>query len=93
MSGLVGKELEESSKTLASIDPNQIWAIANALVKVFRSGGKLIVFGNGGSAADAQHLAAEFSGTLPDGAGTDERHRADQPVQHHGHRQRLQLRS
>ena len=62
MSGLVGKELEESSKTLASIDPQQIWDIANALVKVFRSGGKLIVFGNGGSAADAQHLAAEFSG-------------------------------
>lgn len=62
MSGLAGKELEESSKTLASIDPQQIWDIANALVKVFRSGGKLIVFGNGGSAADAQHLAAEFSG-------------------------------
>jgi D-sedoheptulose 7-phosphate isomerase len=62
MSGLVGKELEESSRTLASIDPQQIWDIANALVKVFRSGGKLIVFGNGGSAADAQHLAAEFSG-------------------------------
>ncbi|HEY3420216.1 MAG TPA: HAD-IIIA family hydrolase [Methanomassiliicoccales archaeon] len=62
MSGLVGKELEESSRTLASIDPKQIWDIANALVKVFRAGGKLIVFGNGGSAADAQHLAAEFSG-------------------------------
>jgi D-sedoheptulose 7-phosphate isomerase len=62
MSGLVGKELEESSRTLASIDPEQIWNIASALVKVFRSGGKLIVFGNGGSAADAQHLAAEFSG-------------------------------
>ena len=62
MSGLVGKELEESSKNIASIDPEQIWNIANALVKVFRSGGKLIVFGNGGSAADAQHLAAEFSG-------------------------------
>ncbi len=62
MSGLVGKELEESSRTLASIDPDQIWDIANALVKVFRNGGKLIVFGNGGSAADAQHLAAEFSG-------------------------------
>jgi D-sedoheptulose 7-phosphate isomerase len=62
LSGLVGKELEESSRTIASIDPQQIWDIANALVKVFRSGGKLIVFGNGGSAADAQHLAAEFSG-------------------------------
>jgi Phosphoheptose isomerase len=27
---------------------------------VFESGGKLLLFGNGGSAADAQHLAAEF---------------------------------
>jgi len=27
-----------------------------------RSGGKLLLFGNGGSAADAQHLAAEFVG-------------------------------
>jgi len=29
---------------------------------VFKKGGKLILFGNGGSAADAQHLAAEFVG-------------------------------
>lgn len=62
MSGLIRKELEESSKTIASIDEEQILNIANALVKVFRSGGKLIVFGNGGSASDAQHLAAELSG-------------------------------
>jgi len=27
---------------------------------VFEQGGKLLIFGNGGSAADAQHLAAEF---------------------------------
>ena len=27
-----------------------------------RDGGKLLFFGNGGSAADAQHLAAEFVG-------------------------------
>ena len=27
---------------------------------VFENGGKLLLFGNGGSAADAQHLAAEF---------------------------------
>lgn len=26
----------------------------------FRSGSKLLIFGNGGSAADAQHIAAEF---------------------------------
>ena len=28
--------------------------------EVFENGGKLLLFGNGGSAADAQHLAAEF---------------------------------
>ena len=33
-----------------------------ALVKAFRSGNKVLFCGNGGSAADAQHLAAEFSG-------------------------------
>ena len=32
-----------------------------AVVDAFRSGNKLLVFGNGGSAADAQHIAAEFT--------------------------------
>lgn len=32
------------------------------IVDSLRSGGKLFFFGNGGSAADAQHLAAEFTG-------------------------------
>lgn len=27
-----------------------------------RLGGKFLIFGNGGSAADAQHIAAEFTG-------------------------------
>ncbi len=35
-------------------------AIARNLAEVFQSGGKLLVFGNGGSAADAQHLASEL---------------------------------
>ncbi len=30
------------------------------VVRTFRTGGKLLLFGNGGSAADAQHIAAEF---------------------------------
>ena len=34
--------------------------IGRLLAEVFREGGTLLVFGNGGSAADAQHLAAEF---------------------------------
>jgi len=32
------------------------------MVKALRAGGKLIFFGNGGSAADARHLAAELTG-------------------------------
>jgi D-sedoheptulose 7-phosphate isomerase len=32
------------------------------IARCFRGGGKLLFFGNGGSAADAQHLAAEFVG-------------------------------
>jgi D-sedoheptulose 7-phosphate isomerase len=36
--------------------------IADVLVEGFRGGHSLILFGNGGSAADAQHIAAEFVG-------------------------------
>ena len=35
---------------------------AMQIVKSLRAGGKVLFFGNGGSAADAQHLAAEFTG-------------------------------
>ena len=37
-----------------------IVAIAERVVETFRRGGKLLLCGNGGSAADAQHIAAEF---------------------------------
>jgi D-sedoheptulose 7-phosphate isomerase len=40
----------------------QVEAIAAAMVETFTTGGKVLWFGNGGSAADAQHLSAEFSG-------------------------------
>src|SRR5271169_3143498 len=35
---------------------------AEALITAYLNGNKAIFFGNGGSAADAQHLAAEFLG-------------------------------
>jgi D-sedoheptulose 7-phosphate isomerase len=35
---------------------------ARALIGAFESGGRVVAFGNGGSAADAQHLAAELVG-------------------------------
>lgn len=36
--------------------------IAEEIIKSYKSNKKLILFGNGGSAADAQHIAAEFVG-------------------------------
>ena len=37
-------------------------AITNVITKAFQRGNKVLFCGNGGSAADAQHLAAEYSG-------------------------------
>lgn len=39
-----------------------IEAVALEMVKCYQNGGKILFCGNGGSAADAQHLAAELSG-------------------------------
>lgn len=40
----------------------QIAEAARMIIESYRNDGKLILFGNGGSAADAQHLAAELVG-------------------------------
>jgi D-sedoheptulose 7-phosphate isomerase len=50
----VGARLEEFRPTLD--------AIADALIRCFRQHGHLYIFGNGGSAAHAQHIAAELVG-------------------------------
>jgi D-sedoheptulose 7-phosphate isomerase len=36
--------------------------VSNLITEAFKNGNKVLFCGNGGSAADAQHLAAEFSG-------------------------------
>ncbi|MGE5426504.1 MAG: SIS domain-containing protein, partial [Methylococcaceae bacterium] len=51
------KQLLADSVMLARID-----AAAGLIVQAYRSGHKTLFCGNGGSAADAQHLAAELSG-------------------------------
>ena len=40
----------------------QLLALAEAAVAVFQNGGRLLLAGNGGSAADAQHVAGELVG-------------------------------
>jgi phosphoheptose isomerase len=45
-------------------DPRPLLAAASAVARSVRDGGKVLAFGNGGSAADAQHVAAELVGRL-----------------------------
>ena len=57
----------ESARVKQELAAQASGAIAQAaslLVDAFRSGRKALLFGNGGSAADAQHLAAEWTGRL-----------------------------
>lgn len=41
---------------------NIIAEVAACIAQTYRKGGKVLICGNGGSAADAQHIAAELSG-------------------------------
>ena len=57
------RQLAESARIKQSFSEELIARIAHFAEKsaaALRSGGKLVFFGNGGSAADAQHLAAEL---------------------------------
>jgi D-sedoheptulose 7-phosphate isomerase len=65
MKRLVQKQLQQSIATLQAVlaDENiadTLVTIAKLTADAMRSGRKLLVAGNGGSAADAQHLVAEF---------------------------------
>jgi D-sedoheptulose 7-phosphate isomerase len=57
----INASIEVHSHLSAACMPAMLAASA-ALVAAYQSGRKAIFFGNGGSAADAQHLAAEFLG-------------------------------
>ena len=69
MKHLVQKQLAQSISTLQAVlaDPaiaDTIATIGELTAQAMQSGRKLLVAGNGGSAADAQHLVAEFVGRL-----------------------------
>jgi D-sedoheptulose 7-phosphate isomerase len=55
-------EAARASARLAKENGAAVAAAAEALLACFENGGTVYFCGNGGSAADAQHLAAEFSG-------------------------------
>jgi D-sedoheptulose 7-phosphate isomerase len=59
ISSSIRESIEVKSEVLGASIP-QILQVAGVVVTTFRRGGKVVLFGNGGSAADAQHVAAEL---------------------------------
>jgi len=60
---IIKKSIDLKSQLLEGEYFTEIIEIASNIIKnSFKAGGKVLFCGNGGSAADAQHLAAELSG-------------------------------
>jgi D-sedoheptulose 7-phosphate isomerase len=60
---IILKRFVESARVkveFAERSAEAVMAAVEMIAEAFRSGRKLLLFGNGGSAADAQHIAAEF---------------------------------
>lgn len=56
------EESREVKAAFAAAHGDALLAAARMLSECFSRGGKVLLFGNGGSAADAQHIAAEWEG-------------------------------
>ncbi|MFZ5374739.1 MAG: D-sedoheptulose 7-phosphate isomerase [Campylobacterota bacterium] len=67
MKNYIIKQIADSAATKQAILENdalveRLVAVARACVDVYKNGKKILIAGNGGSAADAQHFAAELVG-------------------------------
>ena len=61
----IARGLEESARIKSAIAKSKIGEIeliVNLIITTYKAGGKVVLFGNGGSAADAQHIASELVG-------------------------------
>ena len=67
MQDLIIKRFKESAdlkEAFAQKNSQKIAEVVKLLVESLKAGNKIMIFGNGGSAADAQHIAAEFVNRL-----------------------------
>lgn len=66
---LLGRTAGDLQAALTRLGPQQLEplaALAHDVLRAWEQGGKLLVCGNGGSAADSQHIAAELVGRFLD---------------------------
>lgn len=69
LSKIIKSSLEKSATVNSdiSMDKDFIFQLnhaSNLLIETYRKNGKILLAGNGGSAADCQHIAAEYMGRL-----------------------------
>ncbi len=65
MKNIIKAKIEESIEVKEALHQSQaanIEKAAKLIIASLRGGGKILIFGNGGSAADSQHMAAELVG-------------------------------
>lgn len=65
MTGYINNQIEKSLRLKQDLlDSNEtkqlIQVVSNEIIKAYKNGNKTLIAGNGGSAADAQHIAGEF---------------------------------
>lgn len=60
----IARESIETKREFFDSHADAVARAADLLIETIRAGGKLLIFGNGGSAADAQHIAAELVNRL-----------------------------
>ncbi len=58
----IAEYIAEGNKARANLEEDKLYELGMEIGSRMLSGKKLILMGNGGSAADAQHIAAEFVG-------------------------------
>jgi D-sedoheptulose 7-phosphate isomerase len=56
----INDSIEAKKKMLSEVQIVYIQSIANKIIEAYQNNKKLIIFGNGGSASDALHFAAEI---------------------------------
>jgi D-sedoheptulose 7-phosphate isomerase len=65
MNNFIAKQIEDSIQTKqallnSTVQMNALEKVCILCLKVYQNGGKLLIAGNGGSAADAQHIVGEL---------------------------------
>lgn len=60
----IALESIETKRAFFDSHAHTVARAADVLIETIRTGGKILIFGNGGSAADAQHIAAELVNRL-----------------------------